>query len=143
MRRIDNNRGAVSVEAALLVPVLVLVMAVATAGWRVWWASTQVQAAAESAARAAAQTTDVARAQTVVTQVVEADLRTVDIHCSGSVVRDDLRAVALPAGVPGMVSVSVECTIGLADLIVPGLPGAITVRGDASEAIDVFRGRGR
>ena len=140
MKRTDH-RGAVSVEAALLVPVLVLIAALATAGWRIWWASAQVQSAAEAGARVASQTINVRTAQSRVDAVVTADLRTAGVHCQPMVLRDDLAAVALPAGVAGTVWVSVSCTVELRDLLVPGLPGSVTVTGQATEAIDMFRSR--
>jgi len=137
-----GERGAVSVEVALLVPVLVLVAAGATAGWRLWWASGQVQAAAGAAARAAAVFSDpVAAGQTVVA-VVNADLETAGVHCQDISINHDLAAVALPAGVPGTVHVQVRCAVGLSDLLLP-LPGFIAVNGDADEAINLYSRRGR
>jgi len=131
----------VAIETALLVPVFVLVAAMATAGWRVWWASAQVQAAAESGARVASQAVDVNLARSRVSDVVSADLATAGLHCNDIKLTNDLAAVALPAGVPGTVGVGVTCSVGLSDLLIPGLPGSITVHGQANEAIDVFRGR--
>jgi len=131
----------VSIEAALLVPVLVLIAALATAGWRVWWASAQVQAAAEAGARVASQSVLVTDARARVQNVVAADLRTAGVHCRNTALNYDLGAVTLPAGVSGTVWVSVTCTVGLNDLLVPGLPGAITVTGAATETVDMFRSR--
>ena len=138
-----TERGTVSVEAALLIPVLVLVAAVAMAGWRVWWAGAQVQAAAEAAARAASVAGSAGQAHQAVGAVVEADLRTAGLHCADLTVQEDLAAAAGPAGTPGTVRVSITCTVTLDDLLVPGLPGSIIVRGDASETVDVFRRRER
>ena len=140
---LGRQRGAVSVEAALLVPAFVLVMAVATAGWRVWWAQTQVTAAAQAAARAGAGQASVQQASAVVDSVVASDLVTAALHCSEVVVQDDVTVVGSPVGSPGTVWVSVTCTVGLGDLLVPGLPGSITVVGQASETVDVFGRRGR
>ncbi|MCL2783309.1 MAG: pilus assembly protein [Propionibacteriaceae bacterium] len=137
------SRGSVSVEVALLVPVLVLVAALATAGWRIWWAGAQVRAAAEAAARAASVQVSVAKAGAVVDEVVAADLRTAGLHCRDIKVDDNLTAVGLPPGVAGTVTVSVTCAVALDDLLVPGLPGSITVGGQAVESIDMFRSRGR
>jgi len=138
-----NSRGAVSVEAALLVPVFVLVAAMATAGWRVWWASAQIQAAAEAGARVASQQTKATVAQDRVGVVVANDIDTAGLHCQSTQLTYDLAAVSLPAGVAGTVSVTISCRVGLSDLLLPGLPGSIMVRGTATESIDVFRSRGR
>lgn len=137
------SRGTVSIEAALLIPVFVLVAAMSTAGWRVWWASSQVQSAAQSGARVAAQSVTVDQAHQRVVQVVTADLTTASLHCQGMDIREDLSAVALPPGVAGQVWVRVSCTVGLADLLVPGLPGTISVTGAATESVDLFRSRPR
>jgi len=137
-----DQRGAVSVEAALLVPVLVLVAAGATAGWRLWWAGGQVQAAAAAAARSASVATNAQAASQVVTAVVTADLETAGVHCQNVAISPDVAAVNLPPGVPGTVRVQVSCAVGLSDLLLP-MPGSITVRGSADEAIDVYGRRGR
>ena len=139
--RRPRERGAVSVEAALLIPVFVLVAALGTAGWRIWWTGTQVQAAAESAARAASQAGTTTQANLLISQVVAADLATAGVHCSQLTTQADVSAVAAVAGNTGTVTVTVTCTVGMNDLLVPGLPGSVTVRGDASEAIDPFARR--
>jgi len=137
-----DARGAVSVEVALLVPVLVLVAAGATAGWRLWWAGGQVQAASEAAARAASVLSDPQVASERVSAVVNADLETAGVHCQNLTINQDLTAVTLPPGVAGKVQVSVKCSVGLADLLLP-LPGSIDVGGSADEAIDLYSRRGR
>jgi len=143
-RPVDRtSRGAVSVEVALLVPVLVLVAALAAAGWRIWWAGAQLQAAAEAGARAASVQVDATVAGGMVADIVAADLATSGVACRDVVVQSDVTAVALPPGVAGTVSVTVTCSVVLSDLLVPGLPGTITKQVQAVESIDVFRSRGR
>jgi len=137
-----KERGAVSVEVALLVPVLVLVAAGAAAGWRLWWASGQVNAAAGAAARAASVAGDAVSAANTVNAIVTADLETAGVHCQGVAITQNVAAASLPPGVPGTVRVQVKCAVGLSDLLLP-LPGSITVTGSADEAIDVFSRRGR
>jgi len=137
-----KERGAVSVEVALLVPVLVLVAAGATAGWRLWWASGQVQSAAGSAARAASNLDDPVVASQTVIAVVNADLETAGVHCRNISISQDLAAVTLPPGVPGQVWVQVRCEVGLSDLLLP-LPGSIAVSGESDEAINIYSRRGR
>jgi len=136
-----NTRGAVSIEAALLVPVFVLIATMATAGWRVWWASAQVQAAAEAGARVASQQTNVTTAKSRVKVVVADDIDAAGLHCQSTRLTNKLAAVKLPPGVPGTVTVGVTCQVQLRDLLIPGLPGSITVRGSATESIDMFRSR--
>jgi len=141
-RQSGRQRGAVSVEVALLVPVLVLVAAGATVGWRLWWAGGQVQAAAEAAARAASVASNPESASQVVMAVVNADLETAGVHCGKISISQDVAAVSLPPGVPGTVRVQVTCAVGMSDLLLP-MPGSATVHGSADEAIDVYSRRGR
>ena len=53
MTRRRDERGAVAMELVVLVPMLMMVLGVMTAGWRLWTARTQVSDAAAAAARAA------------------------------------------------------------------------------------------
>jgi len=138
----DRQRGAVSVEVALLVPVFVLVAAGATAGWRLWWANGQAQAAAEAGARAASVAANSQVASQNVAAVVTSDLETAGVHCQSLAIEQDVAAADLPPGMPGTVRVQVKCVVGLTDLLLP-LPGSITVSGSADESIDVFSRRGR
>jgi len=138
----DRQRGAVSVEVALLVPVLVLVAAGATVGWRLWWAGGQVQAAAEAGARAASVAANAQLASQNVTAIVKSDLETAGVHCQDLTISPDLAAVNLPPGVAGTVRVQVQCAVSLNDLLLP-VPGSISVGGSAEEAIDVYSRRGR
>jgi len=127
---------------ALLVPVLVLVAAGATAGWRLWWAGGQVQAAAEAAARSASVSSNPQSASQTVATVVAADLETAGVHCRNISITQDVAAVTLPPGVPGKVHVQVACSVVMSDLLLP-MSGSITVHSSADEAIDVYSRRGR
>jgi len=133
-----GERGTVSVEAALLVPVLVLVGAMFAAGWRVWWAGSQVQGAADAAARAASIAASPQQGHQSVGAVVGADLDASQLRCRSVSLTDDVTALALPLGTPGTVRVQVACTVDLADLLLP-MPGTITVVKDATAAVDPFR----
>ncbi|MDQ7991446.1 MAG: hypothetical protein REI45_02085, partial [Propionicimonas sp.] len=54
----------------------------------------------------------------------------------------DARSLASPPGTPAGVSVSVGCTVPLGDVIVPGWPGELLLRADATSVVDSYRGRG-
>ena len=138
-----GQRGTVSVEAALLVPVLVLVAALTAAGWRLWWAGSQVQAAAQSAARSASQAPTPQRGHELAVAVATSGLDTAGLHCADASITDDVGALGRQAGAMGGVSVTVTCTVDLSDLLVPGLPGSITVTRGSTESIDVFSRRSR
>ena len=140
---VSRTRGAVSLEAALLIVVFVLVGALMAACWRIWWATSCVQSAAEAAARAASVRVDVGQASDVVNQIISSDLATLGLSCASLAVTSDVAAVTAAPGVPGTVSVEITCQVTMNDLLVPGLPGTITVHGTAQQAIDVFRYGGK
>ena len=136
-----DQRGQVAVETVLLVPAIILVLAMLAAGWRIWWARSQVQEAAASAARAASLERSGASAQFVARSVADADLATVGAQCGNFSVVVDGRDFARPPGTNGQVSVRVSCQLSLSDLLVPGLPGSISIDAAATERLDTFRER--
>ena len=54
----------------------------------------------------------------------------------------DLGGFQVPVGQPASVSVRLSCTVPLADLIVPGWPGAWQLKAEATSALDRYRRRG-
>lgn len=59
------------------------------------------------------------------------------LHCAGHQVTVDTGGFGLPVGTPATVS----CTVPLADLGVPGLPGERTITATAHSPLDTYRGR--
>ena len=53
----------------------------------------------------------------------------------------DAAALLNAPGVDGEASVRVQCQVPLADLLVPGLPGAVTIDREATSPVDTFRER--
>ncbi|MDR1077067.1 MAG: pilus assembly protein, partial [Propionibacteriaceae bacterium] len=60
---------------------------------------------------------------------------------SGPQVTVDGSGFDAPGDQVGFVRVEVVCRVNLSDIAIPGLPGSVTIRADASSPIDVFRGR--
>lgn len=140
MSRRQGARGlSTAVEAVVLVPMAMLVLAVMVAGFRVWQARTELRQTAGAAARAASQARTVAEAESRVQQVVDANPGS----CASTRVDAHLDALSLPAGQQGEVSVSLTCQVRLGDLGLPGLPGHLTVVADGSAPLDTYRRRGR
>lgn len=139
----SDQRGNTSVEVALLVPVLCVLLAGLAGGWRIGWARTQVVEAAAAGARAATITNSASQAGQVARAAIEADLATVGVHCAGLRVDVDTGAFANPPGMPGEVTTRVSCRLNLSDVMAPGLPGALTITAAAAEPLDTFRERGR
>jgi Flp pilus assembly protein TadG len=129
------SRGAVAVETAALIPVLVLVVAVAAMGWRLWWARAQLTSATESAARYVAAAGWTAHTQRQATQLIVDDLDTVGLYCTN-----------LQAGVgvfassdKPMITATSRCQMNLSDLLIPGIPGSLQITAQSSQIRDTFR----
>ena len=139
--RVKSQRGAVSVEIVLLVPAVLLFVFALVAGWRIWAARSAVTAAAQSAARAASLESSRHAADVSASQRAQANLDSLGVACDPGTVSVDTADFSLPAGSRGDVRAVVTCRVSLSDLMVPGLPGHITVTGRASERLDTFRER--
>ena len=134
-------RGSAAVEVALIVPMLIVLVLALAGAWRIGWARGQVTEAAAAGARAATLAGSASLAVQQATAAIEFDLATVDVHCSALTVQIDTAAFATAPGTHGTVSAEVGCTLDLADVLVPGLPGSVQLEAQASEALDVLRER--
>ncbi|GAA2094289.1 pilus assembly protein [Microlunatus panaciterrae] len=139
MRR--TSRGTAAVELALVVPCLVLLLGLMIAGGRVWFARETVEEAASTAARSASL------ARTGPEAVKEGGLagrhvlRTGGFGCADQSVRVDAGAFAVPVGQPATVTTRVACTVTFGDLLLPGMPGQMTITAVGSSALDTYRER--
>lgn len=134
-----DERGMASVELVVLVPALMALAGLVVAGARIWAAHATVEEAAHRAARTA---TVVADARTSAPLGRSAGLANLaDLPCRPPVVVVDTAALQRPPGRPGTVTATASCTVALADLVVPGLPGRLTIRGEAASVVDRYRGR--
>ncbi len=137
MRRHKSERGlAAATEVALLVPVLVLLIGLFAAGWRIYDARSKVSAATQVAARAAAVSKSPAGGAKTASQVVRNNLA---IKCGRLMISSDTQALSKPAGRTGTVTVSTSCQVSLSDLIVPGLPGRIELSATGNSPISTYR----
>lgn len=136
-----RQRGAAVIEVTLLVPLLCIILVGLAGGWRIGWARTQLVEAAAAGARAATITNSAGQAIRQSTAAIEADLATVGVHCASLQVGVDTSAYANPPGMRGQVRTQVSCLLNLSDVLVPGLPGALTITATATEPLDIFRER--
>ena len=132
-----DERGSVSLELAIIAPGLLL-GALVLAG-RVETSSAIVEQAARAAARDAslARTTDAART----TALTSARRELAGSTCVNTDVTVDTTSFAAAVGTNAAITVTVSCTVSIADLAIPGLPGTHTMTGTATSPIDTYRSR--
>ena len=138
---LDRERGSVSLELAILGPALILLLGALILVGRVEIAAGAVEQATRIAARDAslARTADAARAAATVAGTRE--LTAAGVTCSPLTVVVDVAGFNVPLGQPAAVRVEITCTAPLADLAVPGLPGARTLTGQSVSPLDRYRSR--
>ena len=137
-----SQRGSVTVELALVVPALVLVLGLLVAGGRIWFARTSVTEAAQTAARSASLARTAAAATVAGRDAGQASLSTAGLRCSATTVQVTTAAFAVPVGTPATVRAEVRCTVPLDDVVLPGLAGSLLLTGHGAAALDTYRSRG-
>ncbi|WP_243118324.1 TadE/TadG family type IV pilus assembly protein [Actinomyces wuliandei] len=129
---LDGQRGTLSVEMVVLVPVLLVMVLLAVAGGRMVSAEGMVQAASRDAARAASMERSTGQARAAAARSLAA-ADTARAQCSARVVDADF-------GRGGTVTVGVGCRVRLSDLGLVFLPGTTTVTAESTAPVDTWRG---
>ncbi|HOA89096.1 TadE/TadG family type IV pilus assembly protein [Propioniciclava tarda] len=139
-----GERGAVTVEFVLLLPVLLLLAGIVIAGARLEWARSGVEQLAASAARQASLARTSSLAQSSAQDLVRSDAAASGLTClaGAPALALDTSGFAVPVGQPARVTARVTCGVRLADVLVPGIPGSISVEATATSTLDRYRGRG-
>ncbi|MDR0416273.1 MAG: pilus assembly protein [Propionibacteriaceae bacterium] len=136
----SRQRGSVTLETAILTPILLLAVCLIILGGRIATTSQGVDQAAWDAARAAS----ISRTPGDAEDAVAAALANQDIECFGgpTVLVDTSGFAVGPAG-PDVVEIQVEvvCTVSLADLAGLAVPGSITLRSTSHSGLDRYRER--
>ena len=140
--RVRGDRGASTLEAAILAPVLLMLIAVAVISMRIEVAAQAVESAAHDAARAASISRTQAEADTAALNAANDALSQQDLTCTrGPTVVPDTSQFQRPIGETAVVTVTVTCVVPLNDVGLPGLPGTKTLTATFTSYLDQFRGR--
>lgn len=131
---------AVAVEAALVIPALVLFVGLVIVLAQGMLIDQAVGAAASQAARAASLERTPADARSAAQSVAAASLADTRANCLTSSVDVDAAGLAAPLGTPGRVEVVVTCTINH-EVGLPGFPATRTITASATSPVDTYRGR--
>jgi hypothetical protein len=131
-RRPGGDRGSVSVEIALSVPLMVLLLFILAAAVHLGRAAIDVNSAAAAAARAASLARTAPAATTAARNAATADLAG---QCASLSVTVDTSAFHRG----GAVTVAVACTVTTHGLTGISIPGSVTTRAVSTSPIDVYR----
>jgi Flp pilus assembly protein TadG len=139
-RRRTGDAGNAALELVILAPVLLGLLGLVIAAGRTTIAQSAVDAAATDAARQASIALTPATAQAAAEASARAALRNDAIDCMPVVMLDLSQFGTLP-GHPAVVRATVSCTVSLASLAVPGLPGSVRLQGSFASPLDIYRSR--
>lgn len=139
--RPTGDRGSVSLELAVLGPALLLLVSFAIWAGRTQIADNAVQEAARAAAREASIAVDAGTAVSRATAQAQATLAAQNLNCQSMNVHVDISGFTTPLGESGDVTVLIDCTLGMTDLLAPGLPGSVQVSASFTSPVDAYRER--
>ncbi|MFI6576155.1 TadE/TadG family type IV pilus assembly protein [Nocardiopsis sp. NPDC050513] len=134
--RHGDDRGSVSVELALLTPLLLSFALLMVLAGRVVGAGSTADEVAHAAARAAALERQVPQAEAAAQRITAASLASEGLTCSSHTLTLDHNGLA-PGG---FVTATLECHVGLDDLAGLSVPSTVTISGSSTVAVDAFRG---
>jgi TadE-like protein len=130
-----DDRGSLSLELVIIVPMLLLMLALVYAFARVAQTNQTFEAGVRDAARAATQARSKPQAERVAEESLRASL--------GPGATDCLRTldVEIPSSYQAgfIVTVDARCSYGLGDLGLPGIPGAVPVTASFASPLDPNR----
>ncbi len=137
----DRERGnVVALEAAVILPAMILMVALVIVLAKDALAQQAIGAAASQAARAASLERSPHLARSAAESMVGNALLDAGIACRERSVTVDVAGLRAPAGTPSTVSVSVVCVIAF-DVSLPGFPRTHRVSETRSSPVDTYRGR--
>lgn len=131
----DDRGDSGPLEAAVLMPALLVLFALVVAFGRATTAADDVEHAARVGARAAVASQTMGAAQTRASSVAAASLQDAGLSCASHSV-----GVSGSVAPGGRVTVTVTCVTSLRDLVQFGMPGSKTLRASATEVVDEIRG---
>ncbi|WP_449341010.1 TadE/TadG family type IV pilus assembly protein [Streptomyces canarius] len=140
--RLRSDEGSAAIEAAVILPSLIMFLCLAIAGGRIVTSGAKIDSAAEDAAREASIHRTAAAAQGAAQSAAAESLNDQGITCALTSVRVNTGGLSVPVGQVGTVTVTVTCTVNLSDLLLPGMPGAKTLTSTATSVVDQYRQRG-
>lgn len=139
--RTREDHGESPVSLVMVAPLIGMLILAAIGAGRLAEAQTAVETAVGSAAREASLALNPGAAAAAAQQTVHRTLDQRGVKCPPSV-SVEAGALLNAPGREGEATVTVQCTVQLSDLLVPGLPGSIHIDRQAVSPVDTHRFRG-
>ncbi|MFF4755268.1 TadE/TadG family type IV pilus assembly protein [Streptomyces sp. NPDC002514] len=139
--RLRGDKGSAAIEAAIVLPALIMFLCMAIAGGRFVISGAKIDSAAEDAAREASIHRTAAAAQSTAGAAAAESLDDQGIACASVSVSINTSGLSVPVGQVGTVTVTLTCTVNLSDLLLPGMPGSKTLTSTATSVVDQYRQR--
>ena len=136
------DRGSATLELAVIAPALLALLGLVIVAGRIVAAGSAVEQAASAGARAASLARDARSAERQAERISGDSLRDQGVTCAPFTSSVDTAGFAVDVGSPASVTVVVACTVPLADVAVPGMPGSRVLSATMTSPLDSFRGRG-
>lgn len=134
--RRHDERGSVAAELTLLTPLLILLLLLVVLCGRTVDTKLRINDVAHQAARAASQARTPSQATAAAQSTADDALASAGITCRHLDVATDTQGLR-----PGSaITVTVSCSVGLADLTMLGVPGSRTFQSSFSSPVDLWRG---
>ncbi|WP_406482721.1 TadE/TadG family type IV pilus assembly protein [Streptomyces sp. NBC_01615] len=140
-RRFRGDEGSAAIEAAIILPALIMFICMAIAGGRLVTSGAKIDSAAEDAAREASIHRTAGTAQSAAQAAAAESLNDQGIKCASTSVSINTGGLSVPVGQVETVTATVTCTVNLSDLLLPGVPGAKTLTSTATSVVDQYRQR--
>ena len=141
MRMREYEQGSASMELAVLTPVVLLVLALVIAAGRVVTAQATLDTATAAAARAATVARTAPAAESAAHRATSRSLEQHGLNCTQQQTTVDTGAFATTPGQTASVTVTASCTVPLADLALPGMPGTVPLSSEFTSPLDPYRER--
>ncbi|MCL3862062.1 TadE/TadG family type IV pilus assembly protein [Actinotalea sp. K2] len=136
-----DDAGSITLELAILAPVLLLLLGLLIFAGRVGVARSAVDHTAAVAARDASMARSADGARNAANEAILRELGSQDVDCTSASVAVDATGFSASLGQPAVVQVTVTCVVSVADLALPGLPGQRVLTSTFVSPLDAHRGR--
>lgn len=137
----SEERGSDTVELAIQMVLWPMFFAIVIAGGRLVTADHSVETAATDAARSASISRTATDARSTGIATARHTLANQGLPCRSTTVTLDTSEFAKPPGQPAKTTATVTCQVTLSDLLLPGIPGSVTMTKTMTSPIDTFRER--